>query len=193
MLGVVVELIDEGVPITVSEVVQRSGVSRVALYRRWSTMAQLTAAALDVGRAASAPPAGLPLREAFRHGFPKPGEVLSEDFPEGRLRRRLLLALADEDLQREYWRGHVALRRAPILEMLEQGRERGEIRADVDLEAVLDLLSGVYYFQVVARGESLGDEATLRRCQAAIDVIWHGIVEPGAAADTVGGEADPST
>lgn len=178
VLQAVVQLIDEGAPITVSAVVQRSRVSRAALYRRWATMAQLTAAALDVGRAVIRPPEGLPLREAFGHGFPKPGEVLGEDYPERRLRQRLLLALADAELQSEYWRGHVSRRRGPLLELLERGRERGEIRADVDLDAALDLLSGVFYYQIVVRGESLGDEATLRRCHAAMDIIWSGIAAP---------------
>lgn len=178
VLAAVTELIDEGIPITVSAVVQRSGVSRAALYRRWATMAQLAAAALDVGRVVIRPPEDLPLREAFGYGFPRPGEALGGDYPEGRLRQRLLLALADEELQSEYWRGHVSRRRIPLLELLERGRERGEIRADVDLEAALDLLSGVYYYQLVVRGESLSDEATLRRCQAAIAIIWSGIAAP---------------
>lgn len=175
VLAAVTELIDEGVPITVSAVVLRSGVSRAALYRRWTTKTQLTAAALDVGREVIRPPENLSLREAFSYGFPKSGEVLGEAYPEGRLRQRLLLALADEELQSEYWRGHVSRRRAPLLELLEQGRERGEIRADVDLEAALDLLSGVFYYQLVVRGESLNDEATRSRCQAAISIIWNGI------------------
>lgn len=189
VLSAVIELIDEGSPITVSAVVQRSGVSRAALYRRWATMAELTAAALDVGRVVIRPPRDLPLREAFDYGFPKPGvpSAVEQDYPEGRLRQRFLLALADLELQRQYWRGHVSRRREPLLELLEEGRARGEIRADVDLEAALDLLSGVYYYQVVARGESLSDDATLERCAAAVEIIWSGIAVGGAGGAAAGG------
>ncbi|MGO3146614.1 MAG: hypothetical protein ACTIJ6_02930 [Leucobacter sp.] len=45
----------------------------------------------------------------------------------------------------------------------------------MDLEAVLDLLSGVYYYQIVARGADLSDIDTLERCGAAMDIIWDGI------------------
>ena len=175
VLVAVNELIDEAATITVSAVVERSGVSRAAIYRRWETLDKLTAAALDVGRMVVRPPEGLPVREALKYGFPTPGKGRVGAFPEDRLRQRLLLALADIDLQREYWRGHVSQRRVPLLELLERGREQGEIRADADLEAALDLLSGVFYYQVVVRGESLANPETLERCNAAMDIIWSGI------------------
>lgn len=100
---------------------------------------------------------------------------MDERYPEGRIRQRLLLALADPDLQHQYWKRHVSRRREPLLAILEQARERGEVRDDVDLEAALDLLSGVYYYQIVARGADLGDPKTLKRCGAAMDIIWDGI------------------
>lgn len=175
VLRSVVELIDDGVTVTVSAVVERSGVSRAAIYRRWETLDTLTAAALDVGRKVVRPPDGIPLREAFKSVYPQPGGTQISEFPEGRLRQRLLLALADTDLQRQYWRGHVSRRREPLLELLQRGREQGEVRADADLEATLDLLSGVFYYQVVARGESLSNPETLERCNAAMDIIWRGI------------------
>ncbi|KAA0977654.1 TetR/AcrR family transcriptional regulator [Paeniglutamicibacter gangotriensis] len=178
ILRAVNELIDDEATITVSAVVERSGVSRAAIYRRWETLDRLTAAALDVGRTVIRPPADLSIREALEYGLPAPGKIPVGEIPEGRLRQRLLLALADTNLQREYWRGHVSRRREPLLEHLERGREQGEIRADADLEATLDLLSGVFYYQVVARGESLTNAETLERCNAAMDIIWRGISAP---------------
>lgn len=175
VLTAVTELIDEGATISVSIVVARSGVSRAAIYRRWATLDILIAAALDVGRTVFTPPEAMSVRDALRSGFPRPGYGLVSGFPEGRLRQRLLLALADTDLQHEYWKGHVSRRRVPLLALLERARDRGEVRTDVDLEAALDLLSGVFYYQVVARGASLADEATLHRCSAAMDIIWDGI------------------
>ena len=95
VISAVTELIDAGTPVTVNAVVEKSGVSRAAVYRRWSTMAELTAAALDVGRVVVRPPEGLPLRDAFGFGFPSPGTVIPNDYPEWRLRQRLLLLSAD--------------------------------------------------------------------------------------------------
>ncbi|MHA7246716.1 TetR/AcrR family transcriptional regulator [Arthrobacter tecti] len=50
VLQVTLELIDQGAEITTSRVVERSGVSKAALYRRWPSLTTLIAAALDVGR-----------------------------------------------------------------------------------------------------------------------------------------------
>ena len=51
ILDAVATMVDEDQHITVSAVVEASGVSRAALYRRWSTMTELIATALDRGRA----------------------------------------------------------------------------------------------------------------------------------------------
>lgn len=50
ILEAVVAMVDRNEPITVNAVVAASGVSRAALYRRWSSMTQLVATALDRGR-----------------------------------------------------------------------------------------------------------------------------------------------
>lgn len=175
VLDAVVDLIDEEIPITVNAVVQRSGVSRAAIYRRWETLAKLTAEALDRGRHVVTLPDDLPVSEALAYGYPKHTSEVYTDYPEGRLRQRLRLGLADTDLLREYWQGHVSRRRTPIRHALERGGARGEVRTDADLEAALDLMSGVFYYQLVARGESLSDPEALARCHAALDIVWRGI------------------
>jgi AcrR family transcriptional regulator len=43
-------LLEAGEDVTVGRVVERSGVSRAAIYRRWPSMTDLVAAALDQGR-----------------------------------------------------------------------------------------------------------------------------------------------
>lgn len=176
VLQVVIDLIDAGVPVTVGVVVERSGVSRSAIYRRWATFDMLISAALDEGRVVIQPPEHLTMREALRFGFPKPGQPSPVRYPEERLRQRFLLTLTDRDLQHEYWKSHVSRRRAPLKALLEQAQEQGQVRTDVDLDAALDLLSGVFYYQILARGADLNDAATLERCSAAMDIIWDGIV-----------------
>lgn len=115
VLQAVIDLIDAGLPVTAGEVVERSGVSRAAIYRRWNTLDALIAAALDVGRVVVHPPEHLSIREALRFGFPRPEQGTTERYPEGRLRQRMLLALADPDLQHQYWERHVSRRREPYL------------------------------------------------------------------------------
>lgn len=181
VLDAVNELIAEDVPVTVNRVVERSGVSRAAIYRRFASTTELIAAALDQGRSPVEIPSGMSTREALEYSYVRMpadqryGSGLGAQYSERRFKQRLVLALADPDLQREYWNSHVSRRRTPILEILKQGQASGEVRPEADLDAAIDLLSGVYYYQAVVRGEGLSDPDTLARCAAAVEIIWQGI------------------
>ncbi|WP_350348974.1 TetR/AcrR family transcriptional regulator [Agromyces sp. G08B096] len=172
------ELIDADEPVTVARIVARSGVSRAALYRRWPSLTTLVAAALDVGREVPAPiPAGTDLRELLIHSLL--GAVDGPEaatYPEQRFRQRIRLAMADRELQHAYWRSHVSRRRRSLESALRDAAERGELRDDLDIEACFDLLAGVFYYQLVVRGDRLDDPATRARCRAALDVAWRGML-----------------
>ncbi|NJC23633.1 AcrR family transcriptional regulator [Arthrobacter pigmenti] len=177
ILQVTLELIDQGAEITASRVVERSGVSKAALYRRWPSLTTLIAAALDVGR--EMPPA-VPidgnLRESIIGGLlgGSDGAGLG-GYSEARFRQRIRLAMADRELQKAYWKSHVSRRRAPIEAALRAGIEKGELRADLDVEACFDLIAGVFYYQLVVRGDRVEDPKTRARCRAALDVAWRGM------------------
>lgn len=178
VLTAVLELIDAKEEVTAARVVERSGVSRAALYRRWPSLTTLVAAALDVGR--EVPPtipndAGL--REAiFAMLFGATTEAGVTDYPEERFRQRIRLVMADRDLQKAYWSSHVSRRRVPIEAALRSGIRQGVLRPDLDAEACFDLIAGVFYYQIVVRGDRLDDELTRARCRAALDVAWRGML-----------------
>jgi AcrR family transcriptional regulator len=177
VLTAVLELIDDKEEVTAARVVERSGVSRAALYRRWPSLTTLVAAALDVGR--EMPPA-IPtdgnLREAILEALLGATDGTGPgDYPDERFRQRIRLAMADRGLQKAYWTSHVSRRRAPIEDALRTGIEQGELRADLDPEACFDLIAGVFYYQLVVRGDRLEDRGTRARCRAALDVAWRGM------------------
>lgn len=178
ILGAALALVDTGESVTVSRIVERSGVSRAALYRRWPSLTDLVAAALDVGREQPAAiPADGDLREAILGallGATAGDEPI--DYPEERLRQRLRLAMADRALQKAYWTSHVSRRRGPMEDALRAGVERGVLRADIDVEACFDLIAGVFYYQLVVRGERVDEPATRARCRAALEVAWRGML-----------------
>lgn len=177
VLAAALELIDAKEEVTAARIVERSGVSRAALYRRWPSLTALTAAALDVGREAPpAIPADGDLREAILSALLGTAADAGPDYPEERFRQRIRLAMTDRQLQRMYWTSHVSRRRAPLVEALRAGVERGELRADLDPEACFDLIAGLFYYQLVVRGESLDNAATRERCRAALDVAWQGML-----------------
>lgn len=74
VLQATLEMIDTGVTVTVSEIVERSGVNRGAIYRRWASLTSLIADALDVGRTLPAPINAQTdnIQEAFFHALVDP-------------------------------------------------------------------------------------------------------------------------
>lgn len=177
ILTATLELIDEEQEVTATCVVERSGVSRAALYRRWPSLTTLIAAALDVGRTVPPTiPRNSDLREVVLGGLlgAAAGDEF-ESYPEERFRQRIRLAMADRKLQKAYWASHVSRRRKPIEDALRAGVESGELRADLDVEACFDLIAGVFYYQLVVRGDRVDDPVTRARCRAALDVAWRGM------------------
>lgn len=173
ILEAAVALIDRGEPVSLARVVAESGVSRAAIYRRWPTLTRLVADALDQGRTVPAPANSPDLLGAILDAYTPPADA---PFPDARFRWRVRLALSDRALATDYWESHVTKRREPIIALLREGVERGELRADLDLDACLDAINGVFYYQVVVRGLRLDDPETVARCHRAIRTIWRGMV-----------------
>ncbi|QAY75016.1 TetR/AcrR family transcriptional regulator [Agromyces protaetiae] len=167
-------LLDRGEEVTVSRVVELSGVSRASLYRRWPSMTDLLAAVLDEGREVPEIPLDGDLLENVLVAYTSP-RAAGPNFSEDRFRMRLRLALTDRKLAQAYWRSHVARRRAGITAVLEAGIARGELRADLDLDACIDLVNGVFYYQYVVRGASFDDPDVVARCREAVRVAWRGM------------------
>lgn len=174
------EIIDAGEEVTVSRVVARSGVSRAALYRRWPSLTLLIAAALDVGREVPPEyPVDADLHEILLAGLGLGADGVAPSapgYPEARFRQRIRLVMADRALQKTYWQSHVSRRRVPLQNALRTGIARGELRADLDVEACFDAIAGVAYYQLVVRGDRVSDPAVVERMRAAIEVIWRGMV-----------------
>ncbi|QIM19797.1 TetR/AcrR family transcriptional regulator [Leucobacter coleopterorum] len=174
VLEAVSQLLESGETISVRRVVETSGVSKAAIYRRWPGVTELIAAALDRGRT----PYGISLSGDLLENLLE--ALLSDDaeagYSEERLRTRLRLSLVDRELQQTYWTHHITRRRAGLLELLREGVARGELRADLDFDACSDLMTGVFYYQIVVRGDSLSESATRDRCQAALRVVWRGML-----------------
>lgn len=180
IVAATLEIIDAGDDVTVSRVVVRSGVSRAALYRRWPSLTLLIAAALDVGREVPPEyPADADLHEVLLAGLGLGADGVAPSAPgysEERFRQRIRLVMADRALQKTYWESHVSRRRVPLENALRAGVARGELRADLDVEACFDAIAGIAYYQLVVRGDRISDPAVVARLRSAIDVIWRGMV-----------------
>lgn len=181
VLDAVVDLLDRGEEVTVNRIVELSGVSRAGIYRRWSSLTELIAAALDRGREPYVISLEGDLLENLLRTFlqqtgrSRPLRAAGPDYPEQRFRLRLRLALSDRSLARAYWAAHVSVRRAGLEAVLREGIRRGELRDDLDIDACMDLINGVFYYQYVVRGVSFDDVVARARCAEAIRTAWRGL------------------
>jgi AcrR family transcriptional regulator len=149
-----------------------AGVGKPAIYRRFPDKTALVA---DVIRrqlpVLDAPDLGdtrAELEHAFTHGMP----------PDGPSYLRLIGGLiAEEDRHPELidaFRTAILLpRRAVVLSLIERGRERGDIRADIDAEWALDALAGPILARVFA-----GADTGLRWRERAFATWWRAIAVP---------------
>ncbi|GAA1978704.1 TetR/AcrR family transcriptional regulator [Isoptericola halotolerans] len=176
ILAAAVDLLERGEDVTVARVVEASGVGRAAIYRRWPSMTDLVAAALDQGREPYEISTEGDLLANLLAALSPSAHPAGRDYPERRFRLRLRLAMSDRRVAQAYWRSHVARRRSALVALLRAGIERGELRADLDVEASIDLVNGVYYYQYVVRGDSLTEPATLERCREAVRTAWRGML-----------------
>lgn len=136
---------------SLNQIAEAAGVSKSTIHLRWKTKGDLVTAALESLRMADcAPPTGrtradlLAILKDFAatvervRGMALIGTCLAEEAhtPE-------LLALLRERT--------VLPRRALLRQVLEQARERGEVRPGADLEAAVSGLLGPYYADYMAR------------------------------------------
>lgn len=175
ILQATVDLLDHGEEVTVDRVVAGSGVSRAAIYRRWPSMTDLIAAALDHGREPMAITTDGDLLAQVLSLYTSGSASAGASYSDARFRMRIRLAMSDRRIATAYWTSHVARRRRAMVAVLEEGMRRGELLADLDVDACIDLLNGVMYYQLVVRGVRLDDAAARARCAVAIRVAWRGM------------------
>lgn len=132
--------------LSMDEIAEEAGVTKPAIYRRFASKEELAMAAINAVRSGAAPPVvtgdlradliwqlrNLQDVSTRYGGMLLTGTVLAEE----RHRPELLRRFRD---------GVVRLRRQRVRALLVDAIERGEIRADSDLDTVVNLLIGYWY------------------------------------------------
>ncbi|TCK24955.1 TetR/AcrR family transcriptional regulator [Pseudonocardia endophytica] len=152
-------LLGEGMPaVTFERVAAEAGASRTTLYKWWPSRGALalegyfhavesTLAFPDTGDIEADLTSQL---TAFVRlvGTTRAGQVVAELIGQ---------AQTDPDLAEAYRTGYSRPRRDLAVEALHRARDRGQLRADVDAEAVVDQLWGACYHRLLIRDEPLTD------------------------------------
>ena len=158
--------------LTMEGVRARAGVGKATIYRRWSSKAELVRDVIAlVHDGVEAPDTGS-LRGDYE-GMAARVRSAVQRAGAATLMPRLLGETADDpELHAIFYDNLVAPRRAQMRTILERATARGEIRADVDVELMIDLFAGpVIYRLLITRG----DLAQLPPLDAQVDALVNGL------------------
>lgn len=149
VLDAVVEVLraDGWAGLSVEAVARRAGVSRPAIYRRWRSLGHLTVDAVARRLLPDPIPDTGDLREDLVAGLGQITETLADPPFREAVRGVLSGFAADPDLRAGWFDAVLLPRRASTTRALRAGIARGELRADLDLEQVLDALAGPLYYR----------------------------------------------
>ena len=156
--------------LTIEGVATRAGVGKQTIYRWWPSRAALVLEAYLAGSEAIPPPPDHDsVRDDVRALLVWLSAVLAQPIG-GRILAGLIADMQhDHDLAEGFRRDVVPARRSRMLAALERGRERGEIRADADLELAVDTLHGAVFYRLLLSGAPLDDEFAKRVAQQVVD------------------------
>ncbi|OOQ53013.1 TetR family transcriptional regulator [Streptomyces antibioticus] len=170
------KLLEDGVPlaeISIERIARTAGVGKATIYRRWSGKEELF---VDVLRAAEPDDPELPgtslrddlvvLLEALRvRGLANRSSAILHNVHAQMKSSPKIWAAYDSSV--------IAPRRRMGLEVLRRGRENGELRADVDLELVNDIVVGPMLVRSVLRPDA--DLTDDRLAERIVDTLLEGL------------------
>jgi AcrR family transcriptional regulator len=173
------ELLDElGYPgLAIEQVARRAGVSKTAIYRRWPTRQQLVLAELKRRMGRVVPPQtgctrcdlveslGLFARVVTCMGAETVSSLLADCTDDPELRQIFMSTVFDPP-------------RAAVGVTLQQARDRGDLREEVDLTLAVDTLASLVHYRLLFRHAPV----TEQEIDAAVTVLLAGIAKDGVGA-----------
>jgi AcrR family transcriptional regulator len=155
--------------LTMDAVAREAGVARTTLYRRYRDKADLVSAAINGLRQ----PAGRANSGDARRDLVASLENVRRNFDMS-LAGTLLMEERHDPRLLELFRDRMVLpRRAIVRDVVLRGIESGQIRPDLDVERILDLLLGALFSAVLADGRP-GPEWS----EQTIDALWPALRRP---------------
>ena len=136
-------------------IARRAQVSKQTIYRWWPTKAAIVLESLTEGAAEIAPAADTGSLESDLRLFIR----RTVDRAGGRNARLLAALMAaaqlDEAFGRSFRGEFLASRRQALHELLERGRERGELARAADLDFLVELAFAALWYRILARNKPL--------------------------------------
>ncbi len=161
--------------LTIEGVSARTGIAKTTLYRRWRSKEDLAlAVVLDMARTAIAAPTHDDIRQALVSYLAAATTILRTTLM-GRVMQGLASDLATDPAMANAFRAEVgALRQTHLTELVHWGVETGQLRNDVDVTLLQDLLFGPIYYRLLFSGSPLEEDLA----QRIVDAVLPSIARP---------------
>ncbi|ANS64804.1 TetR family transcriptional regulator [Streptomyces lincolnensis] len=176
----VVKLLEEGVPLaelSIERIARTAGVGKATIYRRWSGKEELF---VDVVRSAEPPDPVLP-GTSMRDDLVASLEQLRERGVLTRTSALLHNVHAQMKSSPKVWAAYhasvVEPRRRLQIEILRRGQRDGELRTDIDLELMIDMVIGPMLLRTVMRPDADLPDGLAERI---VDSVLEGLRPPDA-------------
>ena len=142
--------------LSVDVIATRAGVSKATIYRWWPTKA---AVVMDAFLAHTSPRMPFPDTGSTREDLRRQIKSVIQLFNQAGTGRSLVALIAESQhdpvLAQAFRERFIAARREAAREVLVRGRERGELRPDLDVDIAIDALYGPLYYRLLVSGDPL--------------------------------------
>ena len=167
--------------LTMEQVRARAGVGKATLYRRYGSKQELVAEAVrHINQPIPVPDTGsvrddiLAIAQSAIEGVARVGAATF-------IPRMLAEAAGDPEMHAIFYANLVAPRRAIMAGVLRAAIDRGELRADLDVEQAIDVLTGPWVYRMLISGGDTSAAVAVNP-SAVLDLVL-----PGMLADASGG------
>ncbi len=155
--------------VTIDQIVERSGVAKTTIYRRWPNA---SAVIMDAFLADVGPIIRYARQGDIRTKFVRTLAQLSRALAgrRGDLLRHLLgAAQSDSELSAAFWRNWIAPRRQQGKEAIASALARGEIAKGADADLILDTIFGAFYYRLTIPYEPITQDYIERLVRQVFD------------------------
>ncbi len=143
--------------LTVDGVAARAGVSKATIYRRYPSKIDLVLAAAQQCIGDIPIPLDTGSLRGDLEAMAQKLVALVATTPAGRIMPMLVAEISRNPELREAFRNYIGCRRGISMEIAQRAIARGELRADTDVEVMVDVLAGPIFYRSLVSGGPLDD------------------------------------